>query len=451
MEKKMAKKSSKEEINKKEFINSHAILEEMRDKVNKHYGRRVMLIGSEKAAIKKLQTGIFSFDYETGGMPRGRWIILVGDPSTFKSSTFYAIGSANQRICGNCMKGKITEINHTKIKIPCEVSKETRGILGINSDGEIISELYLADGKYRNVYCPGEPITHTRDLMLLKYDLECSVCQNPSYSVFVLIDTEHNYTKSWARKFGVIHHYIALGSTTYSQMIGDIGRHALDTGRVCMLGVDSLDAQGPKEEDEKSIEEWDMGLQARVWNKITRIVTSKLNTTYLYEYINKDGKIIKEERWPEPTIVIIQQWRQKIGGYGNPKVMGGGYGKNFASSITIEFSEGDKDWEMTGGTNSKKDFITGLWFNFFVKKSKVDTPYKKGSFYFDVINSNIDNSRSIIQYALKFNLIQQAGAWFTYGENRFQGMNRMIKFFNENPKELDKLKNIILKKKIVDD
>jgi len=440
----MAKKAGKTEIVK----SSIDILTEMNADVNKHYGRKVMIWGKHKESVEKLPFNIFPLDIETGGFPRGRWVGLVGDPGTFKSSTLYSMMGSAQRVCGTCMRGVISEINLEKVKVPSieNWKPESGSVLKIGKDGEPVSKLFLMDGNKLNVYCPGEEVTHKKDLVLYKYKLECSECRSPQYSVVVLIDAEHNYTKSWARKFGAIHYYISLASVTYSQMIGDIGRHGLKTGRVSMLAVDSVDAQGPKEEDEESLEDWQMGLQARIWNKIVRIYTSYLNKSFIYKYVNKKGKQINEERWPEPTISIIMQYREKIGGYGDPRVAGGGRGKEYAFSLNIEFMEGEKDWVMTGGATSKKDHVSGLWFNFFLKKSKVGTPYKRGRFYYNVINMKVENERSIIDYGLKFNIIKQGGAWFTLGQDRFQGKPNLANYLQKYPKEFQKLKRTILAK-----
>jgi len=65
-----------------------------------------------------------------------------------------------------------------------------------------------------------------------------------------------------------------------------------------------------------------MGVQARLINKFLRKLTSALN--------NKGVDIIVK-----PTIVLINQIRHKIGGYGDPTTTPGGMGQDFAISVDI--------------------------------------------------------------------------------------------------------------------
>ncbi|MFA5715819.1 MAG: hypothetical protein WC998_08760 [Candidatus Paceibacterota bacterium] len=438
-------KEKKTAIEEPKNTSSKDILLKLKNNINAHYERKVVILGSEKTELPKIETGIFPIDVETeGGIPRGRWIILVGDESSFKSTLMYHIAGKMQRVCATCMSGIITEKNYKKVTLPNELDKSNENI-EVGKTGELYSKKYFATKNKMNAYCPGELMTHGKEVSLLEYELECSNCNNPEYSIFLLVDSEHNYTKSWASKWGVVHYYTALSDTSHSQMTGDIIREAMGTGKVSFVAIDSLDSHGAAEEMTASLEEWQVGLQARVWNKIVRIITSLLNTTFVYTYTNKVEKKIAEEKHQEPVICIIQQWREKIMSFGDPKVMGGGRGKNFASSLTIALSAGEKVHEMTGGSSSKKDYLKGSYFNFILKKHKVGRPERTGRFYFNQMTHTVDNASAIFDYALKYKLIEQGGAWYTVGEERFQGEEKVKKYLSENPKVMESLKIKILK------
>lgn len=415
-----------------------AVLDNLMNTVNKAYGKPVMSRAS-KLELEKIESGIFPIDLESeGGIPRGRGIIIVGPESAFKSTALYMIGGRFQRVCGNCLTGRVKEINHKKCNLPMDADNVN---VGLNENGERISLKFFVDGNYNNVYCPGEKCTHKKALRLYEHDLECSVCDSPQYSIFVLIDAEHNYTKKWARKFGVIHHYLALTQTTHSQQIGDILRESLNTGRVSFLGVDSVDAQGPKEEEEASHEDWQMGLQARVWNKITRSIHGLFNKFFTYVYNDKEGNEVVIVKQPEPTVCLIQQYREKIGGYGDPRVIGGGAGKKYLSSLTIEITPGEKDWREKSA--DEKD-LRGVFFNFGFIKAKTNKPYRYGRFFFSHDTSSVINSVSLIHYAVKYEIVKKGGAWYTYGEEKFQGIAKFTEFLVDSPKaQIDLRKQII--------
>lgn len=413
--------------------------------INSVYKKPVMTMGSD-ATIEKIKTGIFAYDFETGGIPRGRWVINQGKESTCKSTFTYKVGGKFQHICGNCIKGTITEVNYKGIKVVLDRNnpdnenyeqllddKKKPVLHKYTKQPIIISKKFFADNKKRNVYSPGEEITHDKSFTLYQYELECSHCSAPDYSLFVLVDSEHNYTKKWARKHGVIHHYVLLVDSEYSEQTGEIVREVLNTGRVQFVAIDSVASHPPKVEDEAAFEDQQMGVQARVWNKIVRVLTAKLNSSFKYIYKLKNGTPVEEIKKPEPTIMPIQQYRSKIGSYGNPLETGAGMGLKYASSTTNDFSQGEKDWI------SKEDGeIRGQWFNFVVPKQKADGhPFTQGRFYMNFQTGEIDNTESIIDYALKYGIAKQSGAWFEYEGQKFQGKEKFLNWINENLKVLD--------------
>lgn len=401
-----------------------AILSELRSTVNKAYGEEVIRTAN-KFELEKLKTGIFSIDAETGGIPRGRMMILVGDESTCKSTLLYTIAGKFQRICGGCMKGRIKEVNFTKVKV-CYVKGDE-------------SKLYLCDTKRRNLYCPGEEVIDNLQ-SAYSYELECSYCSSPQYSIFVLIDSEQNYTKAWASKFGVVNHFTVIGDAQYSEQVGDVVREALNTGRASFVGIDSLDAQGPKVEDEASFEDQQMGVQARVWNKIIRILHSKLNKKFLYSF-KKDKKDVEESRTSESTVCIVQQWREKIGAYGDPRTMGGGRGGKYASSLTIATSVGEKVFRGS----DKDKIVRGLYFNFELRKQKTGIPYRKGRFFFNVEKREIENVATILDYGVRYDVVEQSGSWYSYGKIRLgQGEEKSCLKLLDDPKLLKEIEKKIL-------
>ena len=83
-----------------------------------------------------------------------------------------------------------------------------------------------------------------------------------------------------------------------------------------------------------------------------------------------------------------------------------------------------------------------------VIKNKLAAPF--GQAKINILwGEGFDKLGELIDYAVEFNFIKKGGAWFTFGEDKFQGMERIKDYLEENPdilldlekKVLDKLNN----------
>lgn len=431
----MAKtKKLKKETAVAEEMNSDDILQQLEDTINKAYGEPVLIRANKVKLLEKIPTGIFTLDLELeGGMPRGRGVILVGDESSFKSTILYKSMGNFQRICGNCLEGKIKEVSFKKIVVEAVKGKQ--------------SLHNLCNPKKENLFCKGEKFLETKTLKCYEYELECDVCNSPQYSIAFLIDAENNYTREWATKFGLVPHYLGIAKSKYSEQVGDILREVMNKGRITSIGIDSLDASPPNAENTSSVEDQTMGLQARIWNKITRIVHSRLNKFFTYSYTKLDKTKVTEVKQPNPTVFIIQQWREKIGAYGDPRTTGGGLGKRYLASLTIGTSRGEKDWR----SKEDKD-LRGEYINFNFIKQKTGTPMRYNRFYFSLDSLSVVNEISIIDVAIENGYIEQGGAWFHFEGKKFQGYDKLVEHLRKDKKTIEKLKQKMLsdRKKLKD-
>lgn len=396
--------------------------------INKKYGVPVMSM-AEGNELEKVKSSIFSVDYATrGGLPRGRWSIAVGKESTFKSSLYYTAGGSMQRICGCCMEGHITEKDFKAVTIRLD-GKDNDYVSYDKNVNKYYSKVYIANSNKHNIYIPKQIIQHKKSFKAYIYTIECDVCTTPDYSIFLLLDNEKNYTQYWAIKCGIIHGRLALARTQYTEQVGEIMRAIMDTARCSFVCVDSVPAVGPRIEDESPFLDQQMGIQPKQWNKIVRVLTSKLNSVYTYEYIDKTGKKISILKRPETHLAMIQQWREKIGmTFGNPLDMTGGWGLKYASSVTFELTRGEIIYSKETREEDKRGMknAIGVWFNFYLSKSKITKPYTHGRFYLDLENLMLNNNESIFDKALEIGLIKRAGAWYSIGDKKFQGRDGTI-------------------------
>lgn len=101
--------------------------------------------------------------------------------------------------------------------------------------------------------------------------------------------------------------------------------------RLCdLVVIDSLPAMVPSDENDKGLEDWQVGLAARLNNKFFRKAGASTKRS-----------LVKEER--ACTFLIINQFREKIGVmHGDPRTTPGGRGKDFAYFTKVEIRR--KEW-----------------------------------------------------------------------------------------------------------
>ena len=135
------------------------------------------------------------------------------------------------------------------------------------------------------------------------------------------------------------------------------------------------------------------------------------------------------------TVVFINQIREKIGVmYGSPETTPGGRALKFFASVRMRVSRGEqiKDGTTPIGNRTKVR----------VDKNKVAPPFREAEF--DVIyGKGISKYGDILDLAVLKGFIQKGGAWFTVGEERFQGRDNVRVYLEANPEIADDLEQKI--------
>src|ERR1035437_2684237 len=80
-----------------------------------------------------------------------------------------------------------------------------------------------------------------------------------------------------------------------------------------------------------------------------------------------------------------------------------------------------------------------------VIKNKLASPF--GQAKINILwGHGIDKLGEIIDYAVEFDIINKAGSWFTYNEEKFQGMDKMKDYLEENYEILLNIEKQVLNK-----
>jgi len=164
-----------------------------------------------------------------------------------------------------------------------------------------------------------------------------------------------------------------------------------------------------------------VGVQARLMSKALRKITGLLNKMNC-------------------TVIFINQIRMKIGmmGYGSPETTTGGNALKFYSSVRL-------DIRRIATIKQGEDSIANR-VKVKVVKNKVAPPFKIAEF--DIaFGEGISKTGELIDYGVKFDIVDKAGAWFSYGDVKLgQGKETAKKFLKDNPELALEIEELVLDK-----
>jgi len=243
-------------------------------------------------------------------------------------------------------------------------------------------------------------------------------CQKAG-GVCAFIDAEHALDTAYAKNLGVDIDNLLVSQPDYGEQALEILETLVRSGAVDLIVVDSVAALTPKVEIDGDMDDMQVGVQARLMSKALRKITGimhKMNT----------------------TVIFINQIRMKIGmtGYGSPETTTGGNALKFYSSVRLDIRRiaSLKQAEEVIGNRTKVKVV----------KNKVAPPFKVVEF--DIMfGSGISKTGELIDYGVKLDIIDKAGAWFSYNDSKIgQGKENSKLFLADNPELAKEIEGKIL-------
>lgn len=240
--------------------------------------------------------------------------------------------------------------------------------------------------------------------------------------VAAFIDAEHALDPVYAGHLGVDTDSLWVSQPDNGEQALEIAEALVRSKAVDIIVVDSVAALTPQAEIEGDMGDSHVGLQARLMSQALRKLTG---------IISKSSTVL----------VFINQIRMKIGVmFGNPETTTGGNALKFYCSVRIEVRRIE--------TISKgADEAIGNRVRVKVVKNKVAPPFRKVELEI-IFGKGLSATASLLDAALKYDLVQKSGSWYSYGEERIgQGRENVKQFLEEHPdifKTLeDKLRTIM--------
>lgn len=227
-----------------------------------------------------------------------------------------------------------------------------------------------------------------------------------------IVDAEHAIDRDHAAKLGVNVDDLYISQPSCGEEALEIAKALVESGDVSVVVVDSVAALVPRAELEGEFGDAQMGLQARMMSQAMRKLTA---------LVHKSNCVL----------IMINQVRDKIGVmYGSPVTTTGGKALKFYAGMRLEVSR-------TGQIKNGEEVI-GARTKVKVIKNKVAAPSKFAEF--DLLyDRGFSRSGDIFDMAVAAGIVSKAGAWMTYGENRWQGRFNAVTFLDENPAILEKI------------
>jgi recombination protein RecA len=145
------------------------------------------------------------------------------------------------------------------------------------------------------------------------------------------------------------------------------------------------------------------------------------------------------------AIIIISQTTTDLSGMHPMQVPHGGKKLPFASGLMVRLTSSSTEKEQIKGDLLVGDRIMeqpiGRKVNAYVQKNKFGRQSTTASYnlYYAGDYIGIDNIDETVTLAEEEGIIQRGGAWYSYGEERWQGKPKLVAWLKENPGELEKL------------
>ena len=221
------------------------------------------------------------------------------------------------------------------------------------------------------------------------------------------IDAEHALDPSYARALGVDIDAMLISQPDTGEQGLEICEALVRSGALDVVVVDSVAALTPRAEIEGDMGDSHVGLLALLMSQALRKLAGSIAKTNC-------------------IVIFINQLREKVGVmYGNPEVTTGGRALKFYASVRIDVRKVEaikNGTELIGNRTRAK-----------IVKNKVAPPFREAEFEI-LYGEGISKWSEMVDLAVKLDIIQKSGSWFSMGETRIgQGRDAVKQYLKDNP------------------
>ncbi|HAC92319.1 MAG TPA: recombinase RecA, partial [Planctomycetaceae bacterium] len=236
--------------------------------------------------------------------------------------------------------------------------------------------------------------------------------------IAAIIDAEHAFDPSWAKKIGVELDTLLVSQPGCGEEAMQIAEHLVKSNAVDVIVVDSVAALVPRQELEGEMGQSHVGLQARLMSQAMRKLT---------------GAIAKSKT----VVIFINQIREKIGVmFGSPETTPGGRALKFYCSCRI-------DVRRVGALKEGEDGV-GQRVRCKIVKNKVAPPFRVAEF--DMMHtSGSSYEGDVLDLGAEHKIVTRSGSWFKFNETYLgQGKEKARAYLLENKPVANEIRDLIM-------
>lgn len=273
----------------------------------------------------------------------------------------------------------------------------------------------LPMGRVNTIY--GEPSSGKTTIALQL----CAEAQKKGYLVAYL-DSEHAMDLGYAKALGVDLKHMLFSQPDSGIQCFKIAEELLKNTNVKLIVFDSVSSMLTQAEINGEIGDNNIGRQAKMMSDgIKRLIPLMTKSNCM--------------------CFFISQTRKNIGVmYGDTDIMSGGEALKFYSTIIM------KIWKKQSPSTEKingEEIATSVETTVKVTKNKVAPPFRTAKFIIRY-GQGVSQIEEIVDLAVKFGLIEKAGGWFRYKDEKIQGKDNVIKWLKNDESLQQHFKETVL-------
>ncbi len=301
-------------------------------------------------------------------------------------------------------KGSIMKLGNAPIKMIPSIST---GVLSLDI---ALGVMGLPKGRIVEIYGPESSGKSTLAMQVI-----AEAQKDGGTAAYV--DAEFAMDLKYARGIGVNVDELLLSQPDCAEDALNITEELVKSNSLDIIVVDSVAALVPRAELEGDMGDSHMALQARLMSQALRKLT---------------GIVAKSKT----CLIFVNQLREKVGVvFGNPEITAGGNALKFYASVRIDVRRLSQI--------KVNDVIVGVRTKAKIVKNKVSPPFRDTEF--DIIfGKGALKEKDIIECAVKRGVVKKGGAWYVYGDQKFQGIDQFTTFLENNVNVLESLRNSVL-------